>query len=137
MESLFARTANVEVVDCCLPPRSPTNLPDSLVDANPAARSNDLLLPRLLASLVSVTIVGLGVMAIWTRHDYGRTTKLGGAEVVLDGPPAVAMGVCTVLFGLFPLALWFDSRRTAIAWTVLCFVAAGTAFLISLRLRHG
>jgi len=104
------------------------------VEATPAARSRALLLPRLLATLISATIVGLGIMAIWTRHDYGRTTKLGGAEVMLDGSPAVAMGVCTVLFGLSPLALWFSGRRPAIAWMVLCFIAAGVAFYISLRL---
>jgi hypothetical protein len=96
-----------------------------------------VLLPRLLASLASITVVGLGLMAVWTRHDYGRTGRLGGAEVTLDGAPAVAMGVCTVLFGLFPLAFWFDNRRAAVAWVSLCFVAAGAAFLLALRLRHG
>lgn len=97
-------------------------------------RTRELLLARLLASVVSVAIVGLGIMDIWTRHYYGRTTKLRGAEVTVDGGPAVAMGVCTVLFGLFPLALWFRDRRPAIAWMMLCFITAGVAFYISLRL---
>lgn len=99
------------------------------------ARERELLLPRLLASLISVTLVGLGVMSIVTAHYYGRTTKLGGAEVTLDGPAATAMGYSTVLFGLFPLALWFGNARTRAAWVVGCFVAAAVAFSIATRLR--
>lgn len=99
------------------------------------ARDRELLLPRLLASLISVTFVGLGVMTIVTAHYYGRTSKLGGAEVTLDGPAATAMGYSTVLFGLFPLALWFRAARPRAAWAAGCFVAAAGAFYIATRLR--
>jgi hypothetical protein len=97
-------------------------------------RSRELLAPRLLMSLISLTLVALGVMSILTRHYYGRTSKLGGAEVSLDGAAAIAMGFCTVLFGLFPLAVWFDSRRPRMIWAVACLVAAGAALYISIRL---
>jgi hypothetical protein len=96
-------------------------------------RSKELLVPRLLASLISLSVVGLGITAILTQHYYGRTTKLGGAEVSLDGGPALAMGFCTVFFGLFPLALWFPARRPALVWVVACFFAAGVAFYISVH----
>ena len=96
-------------------------------------RSKELLVPRLLASLISLSVVGLGITAILTQHYYGRTTKLGGTEVSLDGGPAIAMGFCTVFFGLFPLALWFPARRPALVWVVACFCAAGIAFYISVH----
>jgi hypothetical protein len=104
--------------------------------ARPASkenRSKELLVPRLLASLISLCVVGLGITAILTQHYYGRTTKLGGAEVSLDGGPAIAMGFCTVFFGLLPLALWFPAKRPALVWVVACFSAAGVAFYISVH----
>jgi hypothetical protein len=99
-------------------------------------RTKELFLPRLLMSLISLTIVGLGLVTIVTGHYFGSTSKLGGAEVSLDGSAATAMGVSTLLFGLFPLALWFRTRRPAIGWVVACFVAAGVAFYVSLRLHR-
>jgi multisubunit Na+/H+ antiporter MnhB subunit len=96
-------------------------------------RSKELLVPRLLASLISLSIVGLGVTVILTQHYYGRSTKLGGAEISLDGAAAIAMGFCTVFFGLFPLAFWFPAKRPALVWVVACFSAAGVAFYISLH----
>jgi hypothetical protein len=85
-------------------------------------------------SLISITLVGLGVMAILTGHYYGRTSKLGGAEISLDGPSGTAMGYSLVLFGLFPLALWIPAKRPAIAWVVTCLLAAGAALYVSIRL---
>lgn len=97
-------------------------------------RPQNLLLPRLLATLMSLTLVGLGLLAIVTEHYYGRTSKYGGAEISIDGAPAIAMGVSIVLFGLFPLALWFRTSRPAVAWMLACFAAAGVAFFISIKL---
>lgn len=102
-----------------------------------SARARELLVPRLLMSLISLTFVGLGVMAILTGHYYGSTSKLGGAEISLVGPPATAMGVSTVLFGVFPLAFWFRTKRPAIVWAVAFLIAAGAAFYVSIRLRRG
>ena len=99
------------------------------------ARERELLLPRLLVSLISATLVGLGVMTIVTGHYYGRTSKLGGAEITMDGPAATAMGYSTLLFGLFPLALWFRTPRARSAWVVACLIAAAVAFYVSIRLR--
>jgi hypothetical protein len=87
-------------------------------------------------SLISLTLVGLGVMTILTGHYYGSTSKLGGAEISLDGPPATAMGLSMVLFGLFPLAFWFRTKRPAIVWAGACLLAAGAAFYVSIRLRR-
>src|SRR3977135_3897539 len=97
-------------------------------------RARELLVARLLMSLITITLVGLGVIVILTGHYYGRTSKLGGAEISLDGPPATAMGFSLVLFGLFPLALWFPAKRPAIAWVVACILAAGAALYVSIRL---
>jgi hypothetical protein len=85
-------------------------------------------------SSISLTLVGLGVVTILTGHYSGSTSKLGGAEISLVGPPATAMGFSTVLFGLFPLAFWFRTKRPAIVWVVACLMAAGAAFYVSIRL---
>jgi hypothetical protein len=94
-----------------------------------------MFLPRLLISLVSLTLVGLGVMTMFTGHYYGRTSKFGGAEVSLDGPAGIVTGLSEVFFGLFPLAFWFCTRRSRILWALACFVAAGAAFYTSIRIR--
>jgi predicted anti-sigma-YlaC factor YlaD len=103
--------------------------------AGSAPGSRQMLVPRLLVSSISLTIVALGLLAVFTQHYYGRTSKLGGAEVSLDGAAAVGMGVATVFLGLVPLALWFPSKRHALAWAVVCMFAAAAAFYISLGLR--
>jgi cell division protein FtsW (lipid II flippase) len=90
--------------------------------------SKGMLIPRLLASLISLTVVGLGIMAVVTQHYYGRSSKHGNAEVSLDGAAAVGMGVATVFLGLVPLALWFRSKRPALAWAVVCISVAAIAF---------
>jgi hypothetical protein len=68
---------------------------------------------------------------VLARSYYGRTSKLGGAEVSLGGVPAVAMGLATIFLGLLPLALWFPGKRTALAWALACVFAAATAFCVS------
>jgi hypothetical protein len=100
------------------------------------ARARELLLARLLTSFFSLTLVGLGVMTILTGHYYGRTSKLGGAENSLDGPSATALGLGEVLFGLFPLAFWFQAKRPRIAWAAACLVAAAAAFFVSTRIHR-
>lgn len=92
------------------------------------ARARELLVPRLLMSLVSLTLVGLGIMTVWTGHYHGRTTKLGGAEISLDGPAATAMGLSEAFFGLLPLAFWFHAKRPRTAWAAACLIAAAVAF---------
>lgn len=91
----------------------------------------ELLLPRLLVSLISLTTVGLGTMALLTQSYSGRTTKLGGAEVWLHGGSAIAMGLATIFLGLIPLALWFTTRRPALVWALACASAAALSFCIS------
>jgi len=63
-------------------------------------RERDMIVPRLLMSLISLTLVGLGVTTILTGHYYGRTSKLGGAEVSLDGPAATTVGISMVLWAV-------------------------------------
>ena len=91
-------------------------------------RSKEMLIARLLASLISLTVVGLGAMAILTQHYYGRTSKLGSAEVSLDGAVAVGMGLATVFVGLAPLSLWFPGKRPALVWAVVCMAGAAISF---------
>ncbi len=105
----------------------------ALVGKEPGSRQ--MLVPRLLVSLIGLTIVALGLMAVLTHHYYGRTSKLGGAEVSLDGAAAVGMGVATIFLGLVPLALWFPSKRPALVWAIVCTLAAAVAFCIALGLR--
>jgi hypothetical protein len=82
-----------------------------------------LRLVRGLASFVALTMIGLGLLAITTQHYFGRTTKFGGAEVSLDGQSATLMGLLYILLGLFPLALWFRTPRTAVWFASVCAVA--------------
>ena len=94
--------------------------------------SKEMLVPRLLASLITLTVVGLGIMAVLTQHYYGRTSKLGGAEVSLDGSAAVGLGVATIFLGLVPLTLWFPSKRPALVWAVVCISAAAISLYTSI-----
>lgn len=91
-------------------------------------QSSDLRLVRWLTSLIASVMVGLGLWSIASQHYFGRTTKLGGAEVSLNGQPAVLMGLLYISLGLLPLSLWFRTARTAAWWASLCAVA----FLVSL-----
>src|SRR3982074_3834406 len=100
------------------------------------ARARELLLPRLLISLTSLTLVGLGVMTMLTAHYYGRTSKLGGAEIMLDGRAATAMGLSEAFFGLSPLAFWFHSKRARIVWAVACLIAAAAAIYVSIGINR-
>lgn len=120
---------------------SKSNMPDSSNSESqptpidtakpPGSRSKELLVPRLLASLISLTLVGLGIMSVVTQSYYGRTFKLGGAEVSLSGGQAVGMGLATIFLGLLPLAFWFSSKRPALAWALVCVAAAALPFVVS------
>jgi hypothetical protein len=105
--------------------------PSEVAPVNKEPGAQKMMVPRLLASLISLTVVAVGMLAVMTQHDYGRTSKLGGAEVSLDGAAAVAMGAATVFLGLVPLALWFPSKRPASAWAVVWISAAAATFCIS------
>ena len=100
----------------------------SMHASNTRSRSKELLVPRLLVSLVSLTLVGLGIMSIATQSYYGSSSKLGGAVVSLSGGRAVAMGLATVFLGLLPLALWFPRKRPALFWALACACAAAVSF---------
>lgn len=102
-------------------------------DVTEPARARDLRIAQRLASLISLVLVGMGAFSVVTRFYYGRTTKLGGAENHLVGDAAVWMGVSTICFGLFPLALWFPGKRSAVAWMLSCFALASAAFWAALR----
>jgi hypothetical protein len=85
-------------------------------------RQEDLFVARLLVTLISVVIVGLGIFSICTEHYYGRTSKLGGAEVILDGARAVKVGIGYCIFGLAPLSLWFKTPKAAGLFAGVCLV---------------
>lgn len=86
-------------------------------------------------TLITLVISGLGVLAIITEHYYGRTSKSGGAEVVLDGSPAMLMGAVLVFLGMFPLAAWFHTKQQALAWMLACIALSG-AVLGALLIGH-
>ncbi|MDD2463306.1 MAG: hypothetical protein PHI97_04860 [Desulfobulbus sp.] len=100
------------------------------------ARPNLMLIPRLLASLLSLFIVGLGFQVVLSAHYFARSGKLG-VEITVDGPPAIAMGIGLIFWGLIPLTLWFTSRRFRIVWLIFCILSAAVFFGVSASLHHG
>ena len=92
-------------------------------DIKNAKKVRDLLMARLLVTLISGVIIGLGIFSIVTKHYYGYTSKLGGHEVVLDGIPAIKIGLGYILLGMSPLALWAKSGRAAGIWAALCLIS--------------
>lgn len=92
---------------------------------------------RLLVSLISLTLVALGLFAVFTQHYYGSTNKLGRAEVSLWGVPAVVMGLSTVFLGMAPLALWLSSKKSAALWAAFWVAAAAVTFVMAYRLSSG
>ena len=94
------------------------------------------LVARLLVSLISLTLVALGLFAVFTQHYYGSTNKLGGAVVSLWGTPAVLMGLSTVFLGMAPLARC-ASKKSAGLWATGWVAAAAVTFVIAYRLHSG
>ena len=90
----------------------------------------DLRLARWLTSFIALVMIGLGLWSIASQHYFGRTTKFGGAEVSLDGQPAVLMGLLYISLGVLPLALWFRTPRAAAWWASVC-AAAFFALLVA------
>lgn len=84
---------------------------------------SNLRLARWLSSLIAFAMIGLGLWSIASQHYFGRTTKFGGAEVSLDGQPAVLMGLLYILLGALPLAFWFRTPRAAARWASVCVLA--------------
>jgi hypothetical protein len=105
-----------------------------MIESQAFGRTRITLVPRLLATLVSFTVIGLGLLAMVTLHYHGRGTQPSGAENSLEGTAAFVMGLSTVLAGMTPLALWFDTKRWALIWAFACTLGAGIVFLIALRL---
>lgn len=95
------------------------------------------LIARLLMSLISLTLVGLGLFAVFTQHYYGSTNKLGGAVVSLWGTPAVLMGLSTAFLGMTPLALWFASKKSAGLWAAGWLAAAAVTFVVAYHSNIG
>jgi hypothetical protein len=70
-------------------------------DEEKSKRERDLLVARLLVTLISVVFIGLGLFSIFSQHYYGYTSKYGGHEVILDGTAAdIWAGLC-LISGLF------------------------------------
>lgn len=116
-------------------PLNPRDGQETTKGPGKANRSKALLVPRLIASLLSLIIVVMGVVAILTGHYSARSARLGGVEISLEGLPAIMMGFSTIFFGLFPLLLWFRTKRARVIWAIACLVAAGGAFWASVSLQ--
>ena len=87
---------------------------------------------RWLASLISVVMIGIGLWSIGAEHYFGRTSKLGGAEISVDGQPATVIGLLYILLGVLPLALWLRTPRAALWCASICaalFLALLATFL--------
>ena len=97
---------------------------------NDTKKVRDLLVARLLVTLISAVIIGLGIFSIITEHYYGYTSKLGGHEVILDGVPAIKIGLGYTLLGMSPLALWAKSGKRAGIWAALCLISGLIIVLI-------
>ncbi len=108
---------------------------EQALDTGNVHRSKALLVPRLMASLLSLILVVMGVVAILTGHYSARSARLGGVEISLEGVPALVMGISTIFLGLFPLLLWFRTKRARVIWGIACLVAAGAAFWASVSLQ--
>ncbi len=105
-----------------------------MIESQAFGRTRIAMVPRLLATLVSFTVIGMGLLAMVTHHYHGRTATPGGPEHSLEGIAAIVMGLSTVLAGMTPLALWFETKRNALIWAFACTVAAAIVFLVALRL---
>ena len=92
-------------------------------DIKNAKKMRDLLVARLLVTLISAVIIGLGIFSIVTEHYYGYTSKYGGQEVILDGIPAIKFGLGYILLGMSPLALWAKSGKAAGTWAAICLIS--------------
>jgi hypothetical protein len=87
---------------------------------------------RVLLSAISLVIVGMGAMAIWSEHYYGVSTKHGNVSIVLDGAPAIRMGLTLVLLGLVPMGVWWNTTKAVLAWSIAFAIAFGTSLLYML-----
>jgi hypothetical protein len=105
-----------------------------MIESQAFGRTGIAIVPRLLATLVSFTVIGLGLLAMVTQHFHGRAPAPGGTENAMEGMAAVVMGLSTVLAGMTPLALWFDQKRSALIWASACTAGAGVVFFIALRM---
>ena len=85
-----------------------------------AKRAADLKVFKLLMSLIGMVFFGMGALAVKTEHYYGRYTRHGSGEVVLDGAVATHVGIGLCVFGLLFLAVWARSPKVAAAWAAVC-----------------
>lgn len=115
------------------PPESPRSGPAPTGRAAPQPAPGRLLL-RWGVSAIGAVLVALGSFNLWTAHYFGRTTKLGGAQVHLDGSPALAMGLATLCLGLLSLAVWLRGKGLITLWCGLCLTGAGGSFIWALQL---
>lgn len=92
-------------------------------------------LAKWLAVGMSAFMFAYGIFIITTQHYYGRTTKLGGAEVSADGLEAIIYGVAIIVIGLTPMSLWAKSGKVAGFWVGACMVIGVLLFLTPAYIR--
>ncbi len=96
----------------------------------PPAQKNISPVAKWLAAGISAWMFAYGVFIIATRHYYGHTSKLGGAEVSADGFQAMMFGVAIILIGLTPMSLWAGSGKAAGVWAGTCMITGLLFFLV-------
>ena len=94
-------------------------------DSKKAIENRKIL--RILLSMISLVVVGLGVMAILNEHYYGISTRYGYKEVNVDGIQAIRIGVTLILLGLIPMGVWWKTARQVMVWSIGCVMAFGVA----------
>jgi hypothetical protein len=92
-------------------------------------------LAKWLAVGMSAFMFAYGIFIITTQHYYGRTTKLGGAEVSADGLEAIIYGVAIIVIGLTPMSLWAKSGQVAGFWAGACMIIGVLLFLTPTYIR--
>lgn len=85
---------------------------------------------RLLSSCISLAVCAYGIFIIMNEHYYGRTTKLGGAEVSVDGIQTLFIGVGIIMIGLIPMSFWAKTPKIA-GWWAASMLIAGVSLMLS------
>jgi hypothetical protein len=86
-------------------------------------------LAKWLAAGISAFMLAYGLFIITTEHYYGYSSKLGGAEVSVDGLQAILNGTAIIIIGLTPMSLWTKSGKAAGFWAGTCMIIGVILFL--------
>ena len=90
---------------------------------------------KWLAVSMSAFMFAYGAFIVSTEHYFGFTCNYGGAEVSVDGLPAVCLGIAIIVIGLTPMCLWAKSGKAAGFWAGSCMIVSILLFLAPVYMR--